>query len=176
MRISSAFKPVGEDPSFLSHSHDRRTAYVRINSKAFTFARNESGAIREIIRSRDPRFPIDFAERRRKGKRAPLAENGSVYRRGRGFESGADRAFTPPAQYKPGKHVSIINKKHDEHADTPTRTRLRSAADEDGVHAPSNELKSTRLLPKLDYPFLGDARNLSQMLNAARSNRAVSPD
>lgn len=46
---------------------------------------------------------------------------------GRGFENGADRAFTPLPQYKPDKHVSIINKKHDELGYTHTDAAPRRA-------------------------------------------------
>jgi len=70
------------------------------------------------------------------------------------------RGFTPPAQYKPGEHVGIINKKHDEHGNIHIDISA-AATDEDDVRAPSNELKSTRFLPKLDYSFLDDSQNLS---------------
>lgn len=58
-----------------------------------------------------------------KTQKAESALCGGLYIAGCGFKSGANRTFTPPAQYKPGKHVGIINKKHDEHGYTHTSTR-----------------------------------------------------
>lgn len=66
--------------------------------------------------------------------------------------SRAARAFTVPAQYKPGhKHHWHNKQKHDE--------PIRSHVHDRNYHrktmcVPSNELNSTRVLPKLDYLFL----------------------
>lgn len=65
----------------------------------------------------------------------------------------AARSFTLLAQYKPGKHAGIINKKHDEPIHPHTATIKDGASQR--IELVFNELKSTQFLPKLDYPFRG---------------------
>lgn len=150
VKISSVFR------SSTKIHHFSRTHTIGAPHSAF--ARN--GAIREIIRSRYPRFSDRLCGKTQKRK-ARSAEDVSVYQPVAASRAARIRAFTPPAQYKPGKHVGIINKKHDEHGYIHTNTL---AAVED---VPSNELKSTRFSPKLDYPFLDGSRNFSRTLSAA---------